>query len=266
MEIAVKPGQWGWSFDELTAAWRAAEEAGFARVSCFDHVTGGDRVAWDAVALLAAMAGATDRIGLAVHVVNVALRNPLMLAGQLAVAQASSYGRLEVGLGAGSGFAAVDHRAAGVPFPPFPARVARLEATCEALPRLWRGETVTDEVLGLHTASLGPTGIVPPPLIVGGDSDAVVEIAARHAAVWNGMGNDIAAFTRAAAHLRHVATRPVLAEAQVFVDGFAAGGGFAGLAEHLEALREAGADRAVLVLNEVRGDAAVARLAAAVLR
>lgn len=265
MELAVKPGQWGWAFDELTAAWRAAEEAGFARVSCFDHVTGGDRVAWDAVALLTAMAGVTDRIGLAVHVVNVALRNPLVLAGQLAVAQAAAGGRLEVGLGAGSGFAAVDHRAAGVPFPPHAARVARLDAICDVLPRLWAGETVTDPRLDLEAASLGPAGIAPPELIVGGDSDAVVEIAARHAAVWNGSGNDVAAFTRAAAHLRHVSARPVMAEAQVFADGFAAAGGFAGLAEHLDALEAAGADRAVLVLNEVRGAAAVARLAAAVL-
>ena len=39
MQIGVKPGQWGWSFDELTASWRAAEEAGFDLLSCFDHVS-----------------------------------------------------------------------------------------------------------------------------------------------------------------------------------------------------------------------------------
>ena len=39
MRIGVKPGQWGWSFDELVASWQAAEEAGFDILSCFDHVS-----------------------------------------------------------------------------------------------------------------------------------------------------------------------------------------------------------------------------------
>ncbi len=29
MRIAIKTGQWGWSFDELIESWRTAEEAGF---------------------------------------------------------------------------------------------------------------------------------------------------------------------------------------------------------------------------------------------
>src|ERR671935_2352881 len=104
MRIGVKPGQWGWSFDELTASWRAAEEAGFDIVSCFDHVSAAPAglAAWNAPTLLAAMAGVTDRVALAVDVLNTSLRHPFLLAGQLAVAQAASSGRVEVGLGAGS--------------------------------------------------------------------------------------------------------------------------------------------------------------------
>jgi hypothetical protein len=50
MRIGVKPGQWGWSFDELVASWRTAEDAGFDIVSCFDHVTAGPAglTAWNA--------------------------------------------------------------------------------------------------------------------------------------------------------------------------------------------------------------------------
>ena len=142
MRIGVKPGQWGWSFDELLAAWRAAEDAGFDLISCFDHVSAAPigNVAWDAPTLLTAMAGATSRIRLAVHVLNASLRPPLLLAGQLAVAQASSGGRLEVGLGTGSWhLARHDHRVAGVPFPPFAERVRRLEACCRAFPRALAG-------------------------------------------------------------------------------------------------------------------------------
>src|SRR5919204_6386701 len=103
MRIGVKPGQWGWNFDDLVACWRAAEEAGFEVVSCFDHVTSAPAglAAWNAPSLLTAMAGVTERIALAVDVLNVSLRHPLLLAGQLAVAQAASGGRVEGGLRAG---------------------------------------------------------------------------------------------------------------------------------------------------------------------
>ncbi len=161
MRIGVKPGQWGWSFDELLAAWSKAEAEGFDLLSCFDHASAAPagNAAWDAPTLLAAMSGATSRIQLAVHVLNVSLRPPLLLAGQLAVAEASSRGRLEVGLGTGSWhLARHDHRSAGVPFPPFVERVRRLEACCRTFPALWRGETVTDDALGLDAASLGPLG------------------------------------------------------------------------------------------------------------
>jgi hypothetical protein len=45
MRIGVKPGQWGWSFDELLAAWSKVETEGFDLLSCFDHVSaaGGPR-------------------------------------------------------------------------------------------------------------------------------------------------------------------------------------------------------------------------------
>ena len=82
------------AFDELTASWRAAEAAGFDIVSCFDHVTAAPAGlrAWNAPSLLVAMAGRTERFALAVDVLNVSLRHPFLLAGQLAVAQAASGG------------------------------------------------------------------------------------------------------------------------------------------------------------------------------
>jgi alkanesulfonate monooxygenase SsuD/methylene tetrahydromethanopterin reductase-like flavin-dependent oxidoreductase (luciferase family) len=104
MRVGVKPGQWRWSFEELVSSWRAAEEAGFGLLACFDHVTGSPRPApaWDAPTLLASMAAQTALITVAVRVLNVCLRHPFLLTEQLAVAQATSEGRLDVGLGAGS--------------------------------------------------------------------------------------------------------------------------------------------------------------------
>lgn len=216
------------------------------------------------------MAAETERISLAVHVLNAALRNPFLLAGQLAVAQAASGGRLEVGLGTGSAWARNDHQVASIPFPAFPERVARLEALCQVLPALWRGEEVTEEALGLRGASLGPLGMEVPPLIVGGQSDRVLEVAARHAQTWNGPGHDPEAFAEAAGRLDAACERvgcpsPVVREAQVFADRFVSGDGFRGLGEHLAQLEGAGAERVVVVLHEVRGPDAARRLAETVL-
>jgi alkanesulfonate monooxygenase SsuD/methylene tetrahydromethanopterin reductase-like flavin-dependent oxidoreductase (luciferase family) len=186
--IGVKVGQWGWSFEELVESWRLAEDLGFEILSSFDHVTAAPRglAAWDAPSLLVAMAGQTRRARLAVDVINTSLRHPFLLAGQLAVAQAASAGRLEVGLGLGSwGLARHDHGPLGIPFPPREQRLEWLRACCRALPRLWRGEEVTDAALGLEGASLGPIAITPPPLTVGGTSDEVIAIAAERADGWN---------------------------------------------------------------------------------
>jgi len=139
VRIGVKPGQWGWSFPELVAAWEAAEALGFDLLSCFDHVSASPRpfASWDAPTLLAAMAGRTNTIRLAVEVLNVSLRPPFLLAAQLAVVQAASGNRLEVGLGAGSfGLARYDHRALGIPFPALGERVGRLEACVRSFPQL----------------------------------------------------------------------------------------------------------------------------------
>jgi alkanesulfonate monooxygenase SsuD/methylene tetrahydromethanopterin reductase-like flavin-dependent oxidoreductase (luciferase family) len=268
MRIAIKPGQYGWSFEELEASWNAAEDAGFDAVSCFDHVTASPRGlrAWDASSLLVAMAGRTERIGLSVRVFNSALRNPLLLASQLAVAQAASGGRLNVGLGAGSGLARFDHVAMGVPFPSFGDRVERLERVCRVLPALWRGETVDETVLGLRAASLGDLDIQLPPVVVGGGSEAVLDVAVRAADGWDGPGEDLARYERLAERVVRRTEeigreRPLQREATVFL----ADVGVDGLRSHLGSLGEAGAEAVTVVLHTERGPDWVRRVADAVL-
>lgn len=270
MRIGVKPGQWGWSFDELRGAWAAADDAGFDLLSCFDHVTSAPagHVAWDAPALLTAMAASTSRIPLAVHVLNVALRNPFLLAAQLAVAQAASGGRVEVGLGAGSfHLARHDHRALGIPFPAHRDRLERLESSVRVFPRLWRGETVDDETLGLEHASLGATGIDPPRVVVGGTSEAVISIAVRHADGWNGSADDPEAFARILgtvdeAARREARERPLERQVQIFLREV----GLDGVPDRLAAFRDLGVDTVVVVLDAERGSDWVRRLADAALR
>ena len=269
MRIGVKPGQWGWNFDDLVACWRAAEEAGFEVVSCFDHVTAAPAglAAWNAPSLLTAMAGVTERIALAVDVLNTSLRHPFLLAGQLGVAQAASGGRVEVGLGAGSyHLARFDHAALGRRFPLLAERRARLARCCELFPALWRGEEVTDAELGLSGASLGPLGIEPPPIIVGGTSEATMTIAVRHADGWNASVGDAAQFAGLASTVdalcgRLERERPLKKAAQVFVRDIDLRRGRQLVAE----LEAAGAADVVFILVEERGVAAVHELAEAVL-
>jgi alkanesulfonate monooxygenase SsuD/methylene tetrahydromethanopterin reductase-like flavin-dependent oxidoreductase (luciferase family) len=266
--IGVKPGQWGWTFAELLESWRRAEELGFDIVSTFDHVTAAPEgfAAWDAPSLLVAMAAETERVRLAVDVLNTSLRHPFLLAGQLAVAQAASGGRLEVGLGLGSwGLARHDHRALGIPFPPREQRIARLRACCRVFPRLWRGEGVSDFELQLEHASLGPIAITPPPLIVGGTSDAVIAVAAEFADGWNAVVSSAAEYAALARRADDLCAevgrqRPLARAVQVFVPAIDLG-----MARELVAgLVEAGADSVTFVLVE-GGVESVADLAAAVL-
>ncbi len=266
MRLGIKPGPLGWTFDQLVASWVAAEEADFDLVSCFDHVTTAPDLegpAWDAPSLLVAMARATSRITLAVDVLNVSLRNPLLLAAQVAVAQAASEGRVQVGLGAGSShLARFDHRAIGVPFPPHQDRVERLEACCRALPRLWAGEEVTDPSLGFERASLGPVGIAPPRLVVGGQTDAVLEVAVRHADGWNVGSRDTRAYAEAAGRLNRMCDRlgrerPVELIAQVFVRDLE----LVRVRQAVERIAEGGVGTLVFVLDEERGPDWVRRVA-----
>jgi alkanesulfonate monooxygenase SsuD/methylene tetrahydromethanopterin reductase-like flavin-dependent oxidoreductase (luciferase family) len=264
MRIGVKPGQWGWSFDELLTAWTTAEAEGFHLVSCFDHVSAapGGSAAWDAPTLLTAMAGATSRIRLAVHVLNASLRPPLLLAGQLAVAQASSGGRVEVGLGTGSWhLARHDHRVAGVPLPSFAERVERLEGCCRAFPNLWRGESVSDAALGLDEASLGPLGIEPPSIVVGGTSERVLAVAAAHADAWNASSVDAGRFAELVAHLAELSGgRPVERQVQLWLREV----GLEGAHEACVRYEDAGADTVVFVLDDERDPDVISRLASAV--
>lgn len=222
MQIGVKPGQRGWSYEDLRHAWMLAEAAGFDLVSTHDHVCSPAGLAcWDGPTLLTAIAATTQDIAVGIHVVNCSLRHPYLLAAQLAVAQAASKKRLWVGLGAGSSeVSRHDHERLGIDFPPMTERLDRLDMCCQTFPRLWKGEAVTEATVGLNEASLGPIGITTPKIMVGGVSDRTIEIAARHADGWIHFDPDPVSWGKAADRVRAAAqrigrTRPLRLAAQV---------------------------------------------------
>jgi alkanesulfonate monooxygenase SsuD/methylene tetrahydromethanopterin reductase-like flavin-dependent oxidoreductase (luciferase family) len=210
------------------------------------------------------MAGRTQHIALGVYVLNASLRHPFLVASQLAVVQAASGGRLEVAVGLGSHyFARHDHQALGIPFPGFAEREARLETYCRILPALWRGESITDQALGLRAASLGPVGIVPPAILVGGKSERCLDIAVRYADGWHAPSMEPEEFASIVGRLDRAsdqAGRPLLTKSVQLrpID-------LGDPRESVDRFADAGASAVVFVLDAERGADAVRRLADQVL-
>jgi alkanesulfonate monooxygenase SsuD/methylene tetrahydromethanopterin reductase-like flavin-dependent oxidoreductase (luciferase family) len=270
MRIGVNPGQWGWQFEELEDSWHQAEHLGFGAISCFDHIAAAPRgwAAWEATSLMTAIALRTERAAVCVNVIDICLRHPFLLAGQLAVAQAASHGRLEVGLGIGAEhLARHDFRALGKTFPPREERLDVLARLLEVLPALWRGETVTDPELGLHDASLGPLGISTPPLIVGGRSQRLLELAAQHADGWNAVITNTRQFAKLNNRLDTICasigrSRRLTRTAQLFVPDI----DLVHAAQTVSELVEAGADTVMFVIPQQTDRYTLQALASAVLQ
>lgn len=130
---------------------------------------------------LASAAAITDRLRVGVQVCNVNFWNPALLARDAATVDLLTDGRLELGLGAGH--AQVEFEAIGLPYERPPSRIDLLDAMVPALRRLLAGETVTaGSPLDLHACNLGFSAAqTPVPLMVGGNGDRVLRIAATGA-------------------------------------------------------------------------------------
>lgn len=168
------------------AAARQAEADGYDVLSVPDHL--GPQFA--PLVALAAAAVATRSIGLGTFVLAVGLRNPGMLAKEVATLDVLSGGRVELGLGAG--WSAREFAALGLPFPDPPARLVQLAEVVALLRAVWRGEEVAPP--GVPDGLAGPGGpagpdrlrVEPapcrpggPPIAVGGGGRSVLTLAGR---------------------------------------------------------------------------------------
>ncbi|MFD4698945.1 TIGR03621 family F420-dependent LLM class oxidoreductase [Streptomyces niveus] len=151
-----------------------AEELGYDVILVPDHL--GMVAPFPA---LVAAAEATGRPRLGTFVLNCGFWNPALLAREVATTDALTEGRLEVGLGAG--YVEEEHERAGLAFPPPGERVDRLVRTADAL----------DDLLGDENHRPRPEQRPRPPLLIGGNGDRVLRLAAERA--------DIVAFTGAKA-------------------------------------------------------------------
>jgi alkanesulfonate monooxygenase SsuD/methylene tetrahydromethanopterin reductase-like flavin-dependent oxidoreductase (luciferase family) len=166
---------------------RVLESAGFGAVWCADHFISRGRLAdpvLECWTTLTATAAVTRALHVGSWVTNVMNRHPSLLARMAATVQELSGGRLELGIGIGGHPG--EHRALGIPMPPVPERVARLEEAVNILRLLWSGGPVSFDgaFYQLREAYAFPIPQPAPRIIVGGESRGGARLAARVGDAW----------------------------------------------------------------------------------
>ena len=156
----------------LLALAERAESLGFDSIWVGDSVTARPR--HDPLTLLAAVAARTRKAELGTAVLLPALRNPVLLAHQVATIDRLSEGRLILGIGIAADMPAirVEFEAMGVPFDK---RVGRMNEAMRLCKALWSGSPVDwDGLWKVNQGTVGPTPHRPggPPIWFGGGMPA----------------------------------------------------------------------------------------------
>ncbi|MGH3051063.1 MAG: LLM class flavin-dependent oxidoreductase [Gaiellaceae bacterium] len=166
------------TFDPLRVGGRPkfVDTARQAEALDFDAVWVGDHLhvpspVYDATVALSAAAATTSRIKLGFGVMLLGLRQPAWVAKQLTTIDALAPGRLLLGVGVGGEFPA-EFEALGLNVKH---RGRLLDQALAELP---------DWLQGRSTPALAPTISAPPPLWIGGRSDAALQRAARVGDGW----------------------------------------------------------------------------------
>ena len=177
-------------------AGRQAERLGFDHLWTWDHVLAifGDpsQPIFEGYTALAALAQATERIGLGLFVGANTFRNPALAAKSVLTIDHISGGRAMMGLG-GAWFE-LEHRAFGFDFGSgFGQRLDWLAEAVPAVRRLLDGDEVTSPTGGRYAfdhlrLAPGPAQ-ERVPLVIGGSGERkTLRIVAEHADIWNAFG------------------------------------------------------------------------------
>jgi probable F420-dependent oxidoreductase len=157
---------------------------------------------FDAFGYLSFLAGRTKDIRLGTHVYLLALRHPFVAARAVQTLDLVSRGRTEVGIGAG--WLESEWEAVGLNFH---TRGRRLDEAIQVCRRLWTERVVEHHgrFYDFDPVMFEPKPIQqPPPLHVGGESDAALRRAARLGDGWIGMGHTLESAGQAIGRLRQL--------------------------------------------------------------
>lgn len=188
--ICIGVQTWGTDVTALERHWRAADEAGYARLTYGDGLWGFTHDGWT---MLGALARATRRarIGPAVtYAFDPAAHHPSWLAKRAVAVDHLSGGRLDLRFGVGAEDPAT--RALwerhGIPYPDAAERVARLDEAVDVIRRLWAGGPVDfdGKLVRLSGARLdpGPVQVPGPPVWIAAMGRGALAVAARRADGW----------------------------------------------------------------------------------
>jgi probable F420-dependent oxidoreductase len=199
--------------DALARRARAAEDAGFESLWVGDHIAlpfdAADPPAQprlEAVTALAHLAALTSRVRLAIGVIVLPQRQPVLLAKQLTTIDVLSKGRLIVGVGVG--YVEPELRALGASLAD---RGARTDEYLAAMRALWDEPAPSfdgrfaafDQVLQRPRPVQRPH----PPIVVGGHSPSALRRAALAGSGWYGWELDLAETARRMDDLREASRR-----------------------------------------------------------
>ena len=169
----------GASRQAFVALARRSEALGYATFAMADHL---DSTLAPIAAMATAAASTTAlRIGCGVFAND--LRNPVILAQEMASLDVLSDGRLELGLG--TGYAREDYEGTGIPLDPPGVRVARLAEAVQLLKAFFSAGPV--DFAGRYYTVRGLRPLPPPvqrphpPILMGGGGRRMLELAVREA-------------------------------------------------------------------------------------
>jgi alkanesulfonate monooxygenase SsuD/methylene tetrahydromethanopterin reductase-like flavin-dependent oxidoreductase (luciferase family) len=193
------------AYDDVLRVWREADDVPeLDHLWLFDHLMplAADPLgpAFEGWTLLAALAAQTQHKDLGLLVTSNRFRPPALLAKIAATTDVVAGGRLVFGIGAGSRpghpIARREYEAHGLPFHDQRTAVAALDESLGIIRRLW-GEDEPFDHQGNHYTLTGaycnpkPAQRDRTPILIGGRTDALLRVVARHAGIWNIPGGDI---------------------------------------------------------------------------
>ncbi len=185
-------------FDKVAEMAVAAEETGFDSVWVMDHfyqlppLGGPERPMLEAYTLLGALGARTSRVRLGALVGGVTYRNPALVAKAATTLDVITKGRAILGLGAA--WFDVEHNGLGFEFPTAGERIDRLEEAVEICKAMFNQEVASFDgrYYQIREARNVPRPVTPggPPIMVGGGGERkTLRVVARHADMWNFIGD-----------------------------------------------------------------------------